>query len=61
MEGDERLAIEKCLVQNFLLQKGMDYFGKKDLIYIDMMGDQDVSKLYTKQYTPPPPKDEEEE
>jgi hypothetical protein len=22
----------------------MDYFGKRDLIYIDMMGDQDIKK-----------------
>ena len=23
----------------------MDYFGKRDLIYIDMQGDQDVARL----------------
>lgn len=60
-DGEERMQIERCLVQNYLLTKGMDYFGKKDLIYIDMLGDQDVGKLYTTAYTPPPPKEEDDE
>jgi len=47
-------------VQNFLLKKGMDYFGKKDLIYIDMQGDADVARLYTKAYIPPPSEEAEE-
>ena len=55
------MAIERCLVQHYLLKKGMDYFGKKDLIYIDMMGDQDARGLYTKSYTPPAAQEEEEE
>ena len=25
----------------------MDYFGKRDLIYIDMQGDADVSRIHT--------------
>lgn len=39
MGSEERLTMEKCLVQNYLLKRGMDYFGKRDLIYIDMQGD----------------------
>jgi hypothetical protein len=44
MDAANRLLLEKCLVQNYLLKHGMDYFGKRDLIYIDMMGDQDIKK-----------------
>ena len=44
MDANNRLLLEKCLVQNYLLKQGMDYFGKRDLIYIDMMGDQDIKK-----------------
>jgi hypothetical protein len=39
MNADDRMLMEKCLVQNYLLKRGMDYFGKRDLIYIDMQGD----------------------
>ena len=45
MKADDRMLMEKCLVQNYLLKRGMDYFGKRDLIYIDMQGDQDVARL----------------
>ena len=45
MKADDRMLMEKCLVQNYLLNRGMDYFGKRDLIYIDMQGDQDVARL----------------
>lgn len=44
MDANNRLMLEKCLVQNYLLKQGMDYFGKRDLIYIDMMGDEDIKK-----------------
>jgi len=59
MSGDDRMAMERCLVQNFLLKKGMDYFGKKDFIFIDMQGDKDVARLATKVYTPPAAEDDE--
>ena len=39
------MAMETCLVKNYLVKHGMDYFGKKDLIYIDMQGDEDVARL----------------
>ena len=54
MGPEERMTMEKCLVQNYLLKHGMDYFGKRDLIYIDMQGDQDVARLYTTQLTEAP-------
>ena len=30
----------------------MDYFGKRDLIYLDMQGDRDVARMDTKTYIP---------
>ena len=42
MTADMRMTMEKCLVQNYLIPHGNDYFGKRDLIYIDMMGTRDV-------------------
>ena len=47
-----RLAMEQCLVKNYLLKHGNDYFGKRDMIYIDMQGDQDVARLYNTKPTP---------
>ena len=49
MKHDDRMTMEKCLVQNFLVAKGMDYFGKKDLIYIDMLSDKDVKAISGKE------------
>ena len=48
MESEQRMEMEKCLIQNYLIPKGMDYFGKRDLIYIDMQGDQDIGRMYTR-------------
>lgn len=39
MGKDDRMKMERCLTQNFLLKFGMDVFGKRDLLYIDMRGD----------------------
>ena len=36
-----RANMENCLTRHFLVRKGADYFGKRDLIYVDMRGDQD--------------------
>ena len=44
------MKMERCLVDNYLLKRGMNYFGKRDLIYIDMQGDEDVGRLFTKEY-----------
>ena len=38
-----RNSMEKCLINNYLLKHGMNYFGERDLIYIDMMGTADVN------------------
>ena len=54
MAADERMTMERCLTKNYLLSKGMDYFGKRDLIYIDMRGQDEIRKMYTTEgYTPP--------
>ncbi len=45
MVAEDRLVMEQCLIKNYLLVHGMDYFGKRDLIFIDMAGDKDVAKL----------------
>lgn len=36
-----RANMESCLTRHFLVRAGADYFGKRDLIYVDMRGDQD--------------------
>jgi len=61
MPADDRLKMERCLTSNYLLKFGLDYFGKRDLIYIDMQGDKDVARLNSAEPTPcaqAPPKDE---
>jgi len=61
MGKDDRMKMERCLTQNFLLKFGMDVFGKRDLLYVDMKGDQDVAKLYNMEALPTvykPPKEE---
>lgn len=45
MESEQRMVMETCLIKNYLVKHGMDYFGKRDLIYIDMMGTEDVDLL----------------
>ena len=42
---EERVNFEKCLTKNYLLKNGMDYFGKRDLIFIDLLGKNDVKAL----------------
>ena len=53
LKYEERVNFEKCLTENYLLKKGMDYFGKRDLIYLDMRGQDEIDQLYTNAYTPP--------
>jgi len=45
LQYEERVNFEKCLTENYLMKRGMDYFGKRDLIYLDMYGTNDVRKL----------------
>lgn len=42
---EERLNFEKCLTQNYLMKYGMNYFGKRDLIYVDLYSNQDLANL----------------
>lgn len=49
LDAEGRFKMERCLTQNFLLKFGMDVFGKRDLLYIDMKGDQDVAGLTNKE------------
>lgn len=45
IKAEEKLGMERCLTENFLLKRGMDYFGKRDLIYIDLYGIEDARAL----------------
>jgi hypothetical protein len=45
LKYEERTNFEKCLTENYLLKHGMDYFGKRDLIYIDLLGVDDIKRL----------------
>lgn len=45
MDATARMSMESCLIKNYLLKHGMNYFGKRDLIYIDMQGDKDVARM----------------
>ena len=42
---EERLNFEKCLTENFLIKKGMDYFGKREVIFVDLFGSKDVKNM----------------
>ena len=39
-----KIKVEKCLTEEYLMKHGWDYFGKRDLIYIDMWGTKDVKR-----------------
>jgi hypothetical protein len=41
------VSFERCLTENYLLKYGQDYFGKRDLIYLDLYGSDDVKALNT--------------
>ena len=45
LKYEERVNFEKCLTENFLVKHGYDYFGKRDLIYLDLYGTEDVKSL----------------
>jgi hypothetical protein len=48
LKYEDRMNVERCLVDNYLLKYGNDYFGKRDLLYIDMYGTGDVENLYAR-------------
>ena len=43
LNDDEKINFEKCLTENFLVKYGDNYFGKRDLLYIDLIGTKDVA------------------
>ena len=45
LEYEEKVNFEKCLVENYLVKHGMDYFGKRDLIYLDLYSSQDIKNM----------------
>ncbi len=45
LKPEERLGMERCLTENFLLKHGMNYFGQRDLIFIDLYGSDDIRKM----------------
>lgn len=47
LKYEERVNFEKCLTQNFLVKHGNDYFGKRDLIYVDLYGTDDLQRLHS--------------
>ena len=57
MDAEKRMVMERCLTENFLLKFGMDFFGKRDLLYIDMRGDQDIARMYDMGELPRAPKE----
>lgn len=47
LKAEDRMSVEKCLTENYLIKHGMDYFGKRDLIYIDLYGSDDIRAMNT--------------
>jgi hypothetical protein len=54
MDSDDRMKMERCLTKNFLLKFGMDIFGKRDLLFVDMRGDNDIARMYDMEELPKP-------
>ena len=54
MTNERRMTMERCLTSNFLLKFGEDVFGKRDLLYVDMRGSEDVARMYDMQELPDP-------
>lgn len=51
---DGQKAFETCLIQNYLI-KDPNYFGKRNLIYLDMYGKDDVISLMSSMAENPGP------
>ena len=45
LKYEERVNMEKCLTENYLMKEGMNYFGERDLIYLDLVGSNDVRNV----------------
>ena len=46
LNDQQKTTFEQCLIKNFLVPHGWDYFGKRDVIYLDMYDNEDV-RMYT--------------
>lgn len=42
LDAEQRMSMERCIVQNYLIPFGNNYFGKRDFIYLDTYGDNEV-------------------
>ena len=45
LDEENRMAFERCLTQDYLLKYGLNYFGDRDFLYIDLFGQKDVDAL----------------
>jgi hypothetical protein len=45
LNAEERVNFERCLVDNYLVKHGQDYFGKRDVIYLDLYGTDDIASM----------------
>ena len=50
LSTQEKINFEHCLTKNYLVKHGFDYFGKRDVIYLDMFGTKDVARLMSNKY-----------
>lgn len=39
---EERMNFERCITENYLLKHGLDYFGKRDFLYVDLFDNENV-------------------
>jgi hypothetical protein len=47
LKVEEKNNIERCLTENYLVKHGYNYFGKRDIIYLDLYGTEDVTRLHS--------------
>jgi hypothetical protein len=47
LKEEDRIKFERCLTENYLVKYGYNYFGKRDLIYIDLFGADEIKALNT--------------
>ena len=45
LEEEQRTAFEKCLTKDFLLKYGLNYFGNRDFLFIDLYGEDNASVM----------------
>ena len=42
---EKRMEFERCITKDYLLKYGLNYFGDRDFLYIDMFGQNDVDSI----------------